>query len=179
MAKKAPIKSKTIEQQLWSEAEMELPAGPLLDDPYRGPNAKLLALRVPESLYGALERTSRERNIPIPLLVRHCIYFQFFPSVMEFNLKQISSRFEGEKAKRAMEKQGPILAEIRETLEKILDGFEAGERARALALDLETQLGELEEKYTLLWQQSLDSITEEVQTKGTRKKRSQHPSQHK
>ena len=169
MAKKAPSKSKTIEQQLWSEAEMELPAGPLLDDPYRGPNAKLLALRVPESLYGALERTSRERNIPIPLLVRHCIYFQFFPSVMEFNLKQISSKVAGKKAELNMEKQGPILAEIRETLEKILEGFEAGERARALALDLETQLGELEEEYALLWQQSLDSMTEEVQTKGTEK----------
>ena len=177
MAKKAPSKSKTIEQQLWSEAEMELPAGPLLDDPYRGPNAKLLALRVPESLYGALERTSRERNIPIPLLVRHCIYFQFFPSVMEFNLKQISSRFEGEKAVRAVEKQGPIFREIRETLEKILEAFEAGKRAEALALSLETELRKLEGEHTLLWQQSLDSITEEVQIKGTRK-RSQPPSQH-
>ncbi len=171
MKKKA---RKTIEQQLWSDAEMELPAGPLLDDVYRGPNAKLLALRVPESLYGALERTSRERNIPIPLLVRHCIYFQFFPSVMEFNLKQISSRFEGEKAVRAVEKQGPIFAEIRETLEKILEAFEAGKRAEALALSLETELRKLEGEYTLLWQQSLDSITEEVQIKGTRK-RSQQP----
>ena len=178
MEKKTQSTRKTIEQQLWSEAKMELPEGPLLDDPYRGPNAKLLALRIPESLYTALERTSKERNISIQLLVRHCIYFQFFPSVMEFNLKQISSRFEGKKAKRQMEKQGPIFAEIRETLEKLLEAFEAGERARALALSLEADLGKLEGEYALLWQQSLDSITEEAQIKDT-KKRSQHPSQHK
>jgi len=158
-----------MEQQLWSEAEMELPEGPLLDDPYRGPNAKLLALRIPESLYTALERTSQERNIPIPLLVRHCIYFQFFPSVMKFHLKLISSTLVP--SVRAMEKQGPIFREIRETLETLLEAFEAGERAKALAVNLETQLTDLEGKYAWLWEQSLDSMTEELKTKGRGKKK--------
>lgn len=165
-----------MEQQLWSKAEMELPEGPLLDDPYRGPNAKLLALRIPESLWGALERTSKEKNIPIPLLVRHCIYFQFFPSVMEFHLKQISSTLA---PGQSVEKQGPIFRQIRETLEKLLGAFEAGERAKALAVNLKTRLLDLEGEYTQLWQQSLDSITEEFQARGKgTKKRGQRRNQH-
>ena len=177
MKKKPKSTRKTIENQFWSKAEMELPEGPLLDDPYRGPNAKLLALRMPESLYTALERTSKERNISIQLLVRHCIYFQFFPSVMEFHLKLISSTLAPGKS---VEKQGPIFRQIRETLEKLLEAFEAGERAKALAVNLETRLTDLEGEYAWLWEQSLDSITEELKTKGRgKKKRSQGRNQRK
>ena len=85
---------------------------------------------------------------------------------MEFHLKLISSTFAGEKTLLAVDKQGRGFRQIRETLEKLLEAFEAGERAKALAVNLETRLTDLEEEYAWLWEQSLDSITEELQTKG-------------
>ena len=81
---------------------------------------------------------------------------------------------------RAVEEQQPRFREIRETLEKILGAFEVGKRAEALALDMEKQLRELEEKYTRIWQQAWDSITQEFQAKGTEKKKgNQSRTQHK
>ncbi len=78
--------------------QMEFPDEGLLDDPFRGPNAKLLTLRVPDTLYAALERTAKKEKIPLSLLVRGALYFQFFPSVMERHLNFIGVQHEGERA---------------------------------------------------------------------------------
>ena len=131
--------------------QMELPDDGLLDDPFRGPNAKLLTLRVPDTLYAALERTAKKENIPLSLLVRGALYFQFFPSVMERHLNLIGAQSEGEEALEELETFRSWLDDHRERLEKLLASYKTLRRGEAFALELEKQLQQLEKDFAQAW----------------------------
>ncbi len=132
-------------------AKMELPDDGLLDDPFRGPNAKLLTLRVPDTLYAALERTAKKENIPLSLLVRGALYFQFFPSVMERHLNLIGAQSEGEEALEELETFRGWLDDHRERLEKLLASYKTLRRGEAFALELEEKLQQLEKEFAQAW----------------------------
>ena len=132
-------------------AQMELPDEGLLDDPFRGPNAKLLTLRVPETLYAALERTAKKQNIPLSLLVRGALYFHFFPSVLERHLNIIGAQFKGEEAVEELERFRGWLDDHRERLEKLLASYKTLRRGEAFALELEKQLQQLEREFAQAW----------------------------
>ncbi len=132
-------------------AKMELPDDGLLDDPFRGPNAKLLTIRVPDTLYAALERTAKKENIPLSVLVRGAVYFHFFPSVLEYNLNAIGVRFQGEEALEELEAFKVQLDDNKERLEKLLASYKTMRRGEAFALELEAKLEHLEKEYALAW----------------------------
>ena len=132
-------------------ATMELPEDSLLDDPWRGPNAKLLALRVPETLYAALERTAKKEKIPLSLLVRGALYFQFFPSVLEYNLNSLGVQHEGEEALEELKAFKVQLDDNRERLEKLLASYRTLRKGEAFALELEEKLQQLEKEFAQAW----------------------------
>jgi len=140
---------------------MELPEGGLLDDPWRGPNAKLLALRVPDTLYAALEKAAEEENISLPLLVRGALYFQFFPSVLEYNLNSIGVQHQGEEALEELNAFKAQLDDNRERLEKLLASYKTLRRGEAFALELEEKLQQLEKEFAQAWRYFAMQVMEE------------------
>ena len=141
--------------------QMEFPDDGLLDDPFRGPNAKLLTLRVPDTLFAALERTAKKEKIPLSLLVRGALYFQFFPSVMERHLNFIGEQFQGEEALEKLETFKGWLDDHRERLEKLLTSYKTLRRGEAFALELEGKLQQLEKEFAQAWKYFAKQIKEE------------------
>ncbi len=137
---------------------MELPEGGLLDDPWRGPNAKLLAIRIPDTLYAALEEAAEEENISLPLLVRGALYFQFFPSVLKYNLNSLGVQHEGEEALEELKAFKVQLDDNRERLEKLLASYKTLRRGEAFALELEEKLQQLEKEFAQAWKYFAEQV---------------------
>ncbi len=139
---------------------MELPKEPL-DDPFRGPHGTLLTIRVPDTLYAALERTAKKESITLSLLVRSALFFQFFPSVMEHQLNSIGEQSEAEEALITAKSFRRWLDNNRERLDKLLASYQTLRRGEAFALELEEKLQQLEKGFAKAWKQFAKQVKEE------------------
>lgn len=154
---------------------MELPDEPL-DDPFRGPNAKLLTIRVPDTLYDALERTAKKEKIPLSIVVRGALYLQLGPELLEGHLKLIGEQYQGEEA---LEKLGIFRAwldENRENLAKLLISYRTLRRGEAFVLELEEKLQQLEKKFaTQVKEEMADVLTGLLQPKSKKPSKKKNP----
>ena len=141
--------------------EMTLPDH-LLEDPFGGGNSRSFTIRIPDTLYNALVKTAAKEDVSLPSLVRHAIYFQFFPSILQHNLELLQSKYPGEMTPKEMVGQQFVLSSIRSDLTKLLEALEAVKKSEAIALDLKNKLVCLEREYQKLWGNSLGSVVQTI-----------------
>ena len=130
----------------------------LFDNPFKGPNTRVLPVRIPETLYTALTTTAKKEKTTLPKLVRHALYFMYLPAVLERNLKVLRKKYRGMKALEMIRENRPVIDEAKMDLGRLQSAVEVISESESFILELGGILETLETMFNEIENQTRKEI---------------------
>lgn len=107
-----------------------------------GSNTKLLAVRMPQYIYNALENLAKRDSKSIPEIVRTMIYFHLFPPFVKYNISNMKNEELAERYKDFSK-----FEHYERIVDNILNDCEQVVKVKNVVLEKQKKMEELKKEY--------------------------------